>query len=116
MAISSNSEVSQCSKLCIDSYNNVKALCVEQMNQIEEHDIKILAYENAVKTLEAQIINLQNQQASLNQKLTFQANVIYERDEKLKKYRRIGMKALNDKEYLQNKVYTWENSKKICLG
>lgn len=59
MAIRSNSEVSLYSKLCIDSYNSVKARCDEQMNQIEELDVKILAYEHAVKTLEAQVKNYQ---------------------------------------------------------
>ena len=112
MAISSNSEVSLCSKLCIDSYNSLKARCDEQMNQIEELDVKILAYENAVKTLEAQVKNYQKQQANLNQKLTFQANEIYEKDEKLKRYRRIGMKAVKDKESLQSIVDKWENSSK----
>ena len=110
MAISSNSEVSLCSKLCIDSYNSVKAICDEQTNQIEEQEIKILAYENGVKTLEAQVDKLQTQLANLNQKLTFQANEIYAKDEKLKKYRRIGEKALKDKEELQQIVDKWKNS------
>ena len=74
------------------------------MNQIEELDVKILAYENAVRILEAQVKNYQKQQANLNQKLTFQDNEIYEKDEKLKRYRRIGMKAVKDKESLQSIV------------
>ncbi|GJT34214.1 hypothetical protein Tco_0924633 [Tanacetum coccineum] len=38
-----------------------------------------------------------------NEKLTFQANEIYEKDEKLKRYRRIGMKAVTkEKEKLKN--------------
>ncbi|GJV56099.1 putative ribonuclease H-like domain-containing protein [Tanacetum coccineum] len=35
MAISSNNEVSLCSKTCIDSYNKLKTLCDEQTNQLE---------------------------------------------------------------------------------
>ncbi|GJZ93176.1 putative ribonuclease H-like domain-containing protein [Tanacetum coccineum] len=34
MAISSSNEVSLCSKTCIDSYNTLKTLCDEQMNQL----------------------------------------------------------------------------------
>ncbi|GJS71606.1 hypothetical protein Tco_0704447 [Tanacetum coccineum] len=34
MAISSSNEVSLCSKTCIDSYNKLKTLCDEQMNQL----------------------------------------------------------------------------------
>ncbi|GJX61228.1 hypothetical protein Tco_0294128 [Tanacetum coccineum] len=35
MAISSSNEVTLCSKTCIDSYNTLKTLCDEQMNQLE---------------------------------------------------------------------------------
>ncbi|GJZ79074.1 hypothetical protein Tco_0643911, partial [Tanacetum coccineum] len=49
-------------------------------------------------------------QFSLNEKLTFQANEIYEKDEKLKKYRRIGMKAVKEKEQLQKTLDSWEDS------
>ena len=48
----------------------------------------------------------------MNQKLNFQANEIYEKDEKLKRYRRIGMKVVNDKESLQSIVDKWEKSSK----
>ncbi|GJV81131.1 hypothetical protein Tco_1517001 [Tanacetum coccineum] len=54
MAISSNHEVSLCSKTCIDSYNKLKTLCDEQTNQLGEQEVKILAYDQAVKKLEAQ--------------------------------------------------------------
>ncbi|GJV12145.1 putative ribonuclease H-like domain-containing protein [Tanacetum coccineum] len=51
-------------------------------------------------------------QLSLNEKLTFQANEIYEKDEKLKRYRRIGMKAVKEKEQLQKIVDSWKDSSK----
>ncbi|GJS44691.1 ribonuclease H-like domain-containing protein [Tanacetum coccineum] len=104
MAISSNNEVSLCSKTCIDSYNKLKTLCDEQTNQLGEQEAKILAYNQAVKKLEAQIVTFQKQQLSLNEQLTFQANELYEKDEKLKKYRKIGMKAVKEKEQLQKIV------------
>ncbi|GJR75415.1 ribonuclease H-like domain-containing protein [Tanacetum coccineum] len=53
MAISSNTEVSLCSKTCIDSYNKLKTLCDEQTNQLGEQEAKLLAYNQAVKKLEA---------------------------------------------------------------
>ncbi|GJR33498.1 hypothetical protein Tco_1209182 [Tanacetum coccineum] len=55
MAISSNNEVSLCSKTCIDSYNKLKTLCDEQMNQLGDQEAQILAYSQAVKKLEAQL-------------------------------------------------------------
>ncbi|GJV98480.1 ribonuclease H-like domain-containing protein [Tanacetum coccineum] len=112
MAISSNTEVSLCSKTCIDSYNKLKTLCDEQMNQLGEQEAKILAYTLAVKKLEAQIVTFQKQQLSLNKQLTFQANEIYAKDEKLKRYRRIGMKAVKEKEQLQKTIDSWKNSSK----
>ncbi|GJS06789.1 ribonuclease H-like domain-containing protein [Tanacetum coccineum] len=112
MAISSNTEVSLCSKTCIDSYNKLKTLCDEQMNQLGEQEAKILAYTLAVKKLEAQIVTFQKQQLSLNEQLTFQANEIYAKDEKLKRYRRIGMKAVKEKEQLKKTVDSWKDSSK----
>ncbi|GJU33433.1 hypothetical protein Tco_1177022 [Tanacetum coccineum] len=84
MAISSNNEVSLCSKTCNDSYNKLKTLYDEQMNQLGEQEAKILAYTIAVKKLEAQVVMFQKQQLSINEQLTFQANEIYAKDEKLK--------------------------------
>ncbi|GJT55107.1 ribonuclease H-like domain-containing protein [Tanacetum coccineum] len=112
MAISSNNEVSLFSKTCIDSYNKLKTPCDEQTNQLGEEETKILAYTLAVKKLEAQVVTFQNQQLSLNEQLTFQANEIYTKDEKLKKYRRIGMKLVKEKEQLLKIVDSWKNSSK----
>ncbi|GJT49022.1 putative ribonuclease H-like domain-containing protein [Tanacetum coccineum] len=112
MAISSSNEVTLCSKTYIDSYNTLKLLCDEQMNQLGDQEAQILAYSQAVKKLEAQLVTFQKQQLSLNEKLTFQANEIYEKDEKLKRYRRIGMKAVKEKEQLQKTLDTWKDSSK----
>ncbi|GKA18696.1 ribonuclease H-like domain-containing protein [Tanacetum coccineum] len=112
MAISSSNEVSLCSKTCIDSYNKLKILCDEQMNQLGDQEAQILAYSQAVKKLEAQLVTFQKQQLSLNEKLAFQANEIHEKDEKLKRYRRIGMKAVKEKEQLQKTVDSWKDSSK----
>ncbi|GJS80988.1 putative ribonuclease H-like domain-containing protein [Tanacetum coccineum] len=112
MAISSSNEVSLCSKTCIDSYNKLKLLYDEQMNQLGDQEAQILAYSQAVKKLEAQLVTSQKQQLSLNEKLAFQANEIHEKDEKLKRYRRIGMKAVKEKEQLQKIVDSWKDSSK----
>ncbi|GJX15001.1 hypothetical protein Tco_0206759 [Tanacetum coccineum] len=82
------------------------------MNQLGDQEAQILAYSQAVKKLEAQLVTFQKQQLSLNEKLTFQANEIYEKDEKLKRYRRIGMKAVKEKEQLLKIVDSWKDSSK----
>ncbi|GJR86789.1 ribonuclease H-like domain-containing protein [Tanacetum coccineum] len=68
MAINSSSKVSLCSKTCIDSYNTLKTLCDEQMNQLGDQEAQILAYSQAVKKLEAQL-RLINSGISLNSKV-----------------------------------------------
>ncbi|GKF39144.1 hypothetical protein Tco_0119205 [Tanacetum coccineum] len=80
-----------------------------------DQQAQILAYSQAVKKLEAQLVTFQKQQLSLNEKLTFQANEIYEKNEKLKRYRRIGMKAVKEKEQLQKTVDSWKDSSKNHL-
>ncbi|GJU67521.1 ribonuclease H-like domain-containing protein [Tanacetum coccineum] len=77
-----------------------------------DQEVQLLAYSQAVKKLEAQLVTFQKQQLSLNEKLTFQANEIYEKDEKLKKYRRIGMKAVKEKEQLQKTLDSRKDSSK----
>ncbi|GJU63526.1 hypothetical protein Tco_1245361 [Tanacetum coccineum] len=57
MAISSSSEVSLCSKTYINSYNELKTLCDEQMNQLGDQEVQILAYSQAVKKLELKLIS-----------------------------------------------------------
>ncbi|GJV65044.1 ribonuclease H-like domain-containing protein [Tanacetum coccineum] len=104
MAISSTTEVSLCSKNCTDSYNKLKKTCEEQKNQLDDQEARILAYSLAVKKLESQLAISQKQNNSLNEKLTFQANEIYSKDEKLKKYRRIGIKAVKERDELQKLV------------
>ncbi|GKE56390.1 hypothetical protein Tco_1495575 [Tanacetum coccineum] len=91
--------------------------------KLGDQEAQILAYSQAVKKLEAQLVTFQKQQLSLNEKLTFQANEIYEKDQKLKKYRRIGMKVVKEKEQLQKTLDSWRlinsgmsSSSKIGLG
>ncbi|GJQ93708.1 hypothetical protein Tco_0004847 [Tanacetum coccineum] len=58
-------------------------MAISSSTELGEQEAKILAYTLAVKKLEAQIVTFQKQQLSLNEQLTFQANEIYAKDEKL---------------------------------
>ncbi|GJS99319.1 ribonuclease H-like domain-containing protein [Tanacetum coccineum] len=91
---------------------NHALMAISSNSELGEQEAKILAYTLAVKKLEAQVVTFQKQQLSLNEQLTFQANEIYAKDEKLKKYRRIGMKAVKEKEQLQKTVDSWKDSSK----
>ncbi|GJT30882.1 ribonuclease H-like domain-containing protein, partial [Tanacetum coccineum] len=112
MAFTVNNEVSMCSKLCLDSYNALQAKYDELQSEFGDQEAALVAHKLAVKKLESQLRASHKQQTSLTEKLNFQANQIFEKDEKLKKYRRIGMKAVKDKDALQKIVDSWFASSK----
>ncbi|GJW03537.1 hypothetical protein Tco_1562393 [Tanacetum coccineum] len=112
MAFTVNNEVSMCSKLCLDSFNALQAKYDELQSEFGDQEAVLVAHKLAVKKLESQLKASHKQQSSLNEKLNFQANQIFEKDEKLKKYRRIGMKAVKDKDALQKIVDSWFASSK----
>ncbi|GJR31152.1 hypothetical protein Tco_1107384 [Tanacetum coccineum] len=112
MAFTVNNEVSMCSKLCLDSYNALQAKYDELQSEFGDQEAALVAHKLAVKKLESQLRASHKQQTSLTEKLNFQANQIFEKDEKLKKYRRIGMKAVKDKDALQKIVDSWCASSK----
>ncbi|GKF14390.1 hypothetical protein Tco_0055852 [Tanacetum coccineum] len=112
MAFTVNNEVSMCSKLCLDSYNALQAKYDELQSEFGDQEAALTAHKLAVKKLESQLRASHKQQTSLTKKLNFQANQIFEKDEKLKKYRRIGMKAVKDKDALQKIVDYWFASSK----
>ncbi|GJW60364.1 putative ribonuclease H-like domain-containing protein [Tanacetum coccineum] len=95
-----------------DEETNHALMAISSSSELGDQEAQILGYSQPVKKLEAQIVTFQKQQFSLNEKLTFQANKIYEKDEKLKKYRRIGMKAVKEKEKLQKSLDSWKDSSK----
>ncbi|GJW21835.1 putative ribonuclease H-like domain-containing protein [Tanacetum coccineum] len=107
-----NNEVSMCSKLCLDSYNALQAKYDELQSEFGDQEAALVAHKLAVKKLESQLKASHKQQSSLTEKLNFQANQIFEKDEKLKKYRRIGMKAVKDKDALQKIFDSWSASSK----
>ncbi|GKA54131.1 putative RNA-directed DNA polymerase, partial [Tanacetum coccineum] len=112
MAFTVNNEVSMCSKLCLDSYNALQAKYDELQSEFGDQEAALTAHKLGIKKLESQLRASHKQQSSLNEKLYFQANQIFEKDEKLKKYRRIGMKAVKDKDVLQKIVDSWSASSK----
>ncbi|GJS84434.1 ribonuclease H-like domain-containing protein [Tanacetum coccineum] len=85
MAFTVNNEVSMCSKLCLDSYNALQAKYDELQSEFGDQEAALTAHKLAVKKLESQLRASHKQQSSLTEKLNFQANQIFEKDEKLKK-------------------------------
>ncbi|GJU76525.1 ribonuclease H-like domain-containing protein [Tanacetum coccineum] len=100
--------------MTIDEDNEVwKVIQYDELQyEFGDQEAALVAHKLAVKKLESQLKASHKQQSSLNEKLNFQANQIFEKDEKLKKYRRIGMKAVKDKDALQKIVDSWFASSK----
>ncbi|GJU16518.1 hypothetical protein Tco_1144484 [Tanacetum coccineum] len=84
----------------------------ELQSEFGDQEAALTAHKLGLKKVESQLRASHKQQISLNEKLHFQANQIFEKDEKLKKYRRIGMKAVKDKDALQKIVDSWFASSK----
>ncbi|GJY42181.1 putative reverse transcriptase domain-containing protein [Tanacetum coccineum] len=95
-----------------DSYNALQAKYDELQSEFGDQEAALTAHKLVVKKLESQLRASHKQQSSLTEKLNFQANQIFEKDEKLKKYRRIGIKAVKDKDALQKIVDSWFTSSK----
>ncbi|GJT94547.1 hypothetical protein Tco_1090065 [Tanacetum coccineum] len=95
-----------------NSYNALQAKYDELQSEFGDQEAALVAHKLAVKKLESQLKASHKQQSSLTEKLNFQANQIFEKDEKLKKYRRIGMKAVKDKDALQKNFDSWSASSK----
>ncbi|GKB67220.1 ribonuclease H-like domain-containing protein [Tanacetum coccineum] len=110
MAFTVNNVVSICTKLCLDSYTALQTKYDELKTELGDQEAALTAHKLAVKKLESQLRASNKQQSSLTEKLNFQANQIFEKDEKLKRYRRIGMKAVKDKDALQKTVDAWTQS------
>ncbi|GJR95998.1 putative ribonuclease H-like domain-containing protein [Tanacetum coccineum] len=90
------------------------ALMLSLKNELGDQEAQILAYSQAVKKLEAQLVTFQKQQFSLNEKLTFQANEIYE---KLNSLNDIGDRneASQEKEQLQKHEGSYGNTLSTLL-
>ncbi|GJX40589.1 hypothetical protein Tco_0255579 [Tanacetum coccineum] len=95
---------------------NHALMAISSSNELGVQDAKYFHFRQAVRILEAQLVTSQKQQLSLNEKLTFQANAIHEKEEKLKRYRRIGMKAVKEKEQLQENNRFLERFFKDSIG
>ncbi|GJR99064.1 hypothetical protein Tco_0315573 [Tanacetum coccineum] len=101
MAFTVNNEVSCALNLCLFKLlPPFQAKYDELQSEFGDQEAALTAHKLAVKKLESQLRASHKQQSSLTEKLNFQANQFFEKDEKMKKYRRIGMKAVKDKDAL----------------
>ncbi|GKD64850.1 hypothetical protein Tco_1306958, partial [Tanacetum coccineum] len=78
----------------------------------EQNQNCLLTMDDGVVNWGEHIVEVETNHALMTISSNNEANKLYENDEKLKKYRRIGMKALKEKEQLQKTVDSWKDSSK----
>ncbi|GJS34578.1 hypothetical protein Tco_0532960 [Tanacetum coccineum] len=67
----SDTEVTSCSKECVESYAKLKKLYDEQREQLGDASIEIQAYTQGLKKVEAQLVTHQKNQLWYEEKITF---------------------------------------------
>ncbi|GKB22561.1 putative ribonuclease H-like domain-containing protein [Tanacetum coccineum] len=69
--LGSDTEVTSCSKECVESYTKLKKLYDEQREQLGDASIEIQAYTQALKKVEAQLVAYQQNQLWYEEKIRF---------------------------------------------
>ncbi|GJX12800.1 ribonuclease H-like domain-containing protein [Tanacetum coccineum] len=67
----SDTEVTSCSKECVESYTKLKKLYDEQREQLSDASIEIQSYTQALKKVEAQLVTHQNNKLWYEEKIKF---------------------------------------------
>ncbi|GJU75103.1 putative ribonuclease H-like domain-containing protein [Tanacetum coccineum] len=108
----SDTEVTSCSKECKESYAKHKKLYDEQRAQLSDANIEILAYTQALKKVEAQLVAHQQSQLWYEEKIRFMKIDLDDKTDVLTYHKKMLLEAEKEKEYLKAKVEKWHNSSK----
>ncbi|GKA66252.1 hypothetical protein Tco_0766060 [Tanacetum coccineum] len=109
----SDTEVTSCSKECKESYAELKKLYDEQRAQLSDASIEILAYTQALKKVEAQLVAHQQSQLWYEEKIRFMKIDLDDKTDVLTYHKKLLAEAEKEKEDLKAKVEKWHNSSKI---
>ncbi|GJY55369.1 ribonuclease H-like domain-containing protein [Tanacetum coccineum] len=108
----SDTEVTSCSKECKESYAELKKLYDEQRAQLSDASIEILAYTQALKKVEAQLVAHQQSQLWYEEKIRFMKIDLDDKTDVLTYHKKLLAEAEKEKEDLKAKVEKWHNSSK----
>ncbi|GJR49131.1 putative ribonuclease H-like domain-containing protein [Tanacetum coccineum] len=108
----SNTEVNSCLKECKESYAKLKKLYDEQRKQLGDASIKIQAYTQALKKIEAQLVSHQQNQLWYKEKIRFMKIDLDDKTDVLIYHKKLLAEAEKEKEELKVKVEKWHNSSK----
>ncbi|GJS99955.1 ribonuclease H-like domain-containing protein [Tanacetum coccineum] len=108
----SDTEVTSCSKECVESYTKLKKLYDEQREQLGDASIEIQAYTQALKKVEAQLVAYQQNQLWYEEKIRFMKVDLDDKTDVLTYHKKLLAEALKEKDELKTKFENWQNSSK----
>ncbi|GJW95340.1 hypothetical protein Tco_0175012 [Tanacetum coccineum] len=108
----SNTEVTSCSKECVESYAKLKKLYDEQREQLGDASIEIQAYTQALKKVEAQLVTHQKNQLWYEEKIRFMKIDLDDKTDVLTYHKKLLSGAMKEKEELKTKLENFQSSSK----
>ncbi|GJR14338.1 hypothetical protein Tco_0796990 [Tanacetum coccineum] len=108
----SDTEVTSCSKECVESYSKLKKLYDEQREQLGDASIEIQAYTQALKKVEAQLVAHQKNQMWYEEKIRFMKIDLDDKSDVLSYHKKLLAEAIKEKENLKAKLKQWKSSSK----
>ncbi|GJR45666.1 ribonuclease H-like domain-containing protein [Tanacetum coccineum] len=108
-----DTEVTSCSKECVESYAKLKKLYDEQREQLDDASIEIQAYTQALKKVEAQLVVAhQKNQLWYEEKIRFMKIDLDDKTDVLTYHKKLLAKAVKEKEELKTKLENFQSSSK----
>ncbi|GJU94981.1 hypothetical protein Tco_1319737 [Tanacetum coccineum] len=111
-ALASDTEVTSCSKECVESYAKLKKLYDEQRKQLGDASIEIQAYTQALKKVEAQLVTHQKNQLWYEEKIRFMKINLDDKTDVLTYHKKLLAEAVKEKEELKTKLENFQSSSK----
>ncbi|GJR14924.1 hypothetical protein Tco_0797576 [Tanacetum coccineum] len=108
----SDTEVTSCSKECVESYAKLKKLYDEQREQLGDASIEIQAYTQALKKVEAQLVAHQKNQLWYEEKIRFMKIDLDDKTDVLTYHKKLLAEAVKEKEELKTKLENFQSSSK----
>ncbi|GJY17051.1 hypothetical protein Tco_0388542 [Tanacetum coccineum] len=108
----SDTEVTSCSKECVESYAKLKKLYDEQREQLGDASIEIQAYTQALKKVEAQLVAHKKNQLWYEENIRFMKIDLDDKTDVLTYHKKLLAEAVKEKEELKTKLENFQSSSK----
>ncbi|GJZ48506.1 ribonuclease H-like domain-containing protein [Tanacetum coccineum] len=108
----SDTEVTSCSKECVESYAKLKKLYDEQREQLSDASKEIQAYTQALKKVDAQLVVHQKNQLCYEEKIRFMKIDLDDKTDVLTYHKKLLVEVVKEKEELKTKLENFKSSSK----